>query len=133
MKSVSAIEAKFLRKGVSTHLTKLWKEMDEPTKQIILDKVNLHSAEFVILNYFPNTAYFWILTNNRLIVINEDKFQYLPISEIKKVELSEIFDNQVSKQQNTGIHILINDEYIRLSLEPDTWPIIYDILKFVTS
>ena len=83
------------------------------------------------MSYFPDENYWWVISNQRLIILDNGKYFNLLLSEISKVELKDIFHEDVQKLENKSIHIHLNNEVYKLLLEKSTWPIIYEIIKFL--
>lgn len=134
MKSPSVIEAKFLRSKTQASFTKLWKEVNQGDKELILNNVNLLVDEAIIIYFLPNQTYWWLLTNKRLIIADNQHVTYVPLAEVKRVEAKEIFEDRVSKSENTNLSLyFLNDGELKLKLEQQTWPVIYEVLKFITA
>jgi len=132
MKTVSTVEAKFKRSGIKSQATKLWRETDHSIRDLILEKAHLQLNEEPIINYYRNPLFWWLLTNERLLIFNTDDVVFYNLADITKVELKALFEGNVEKQDCTSVHIYVKDRYIDLDLENGTWPIIYNILRFVT-
>lgn len=133
MKSPSIIEAKFLRSKTQSSFTKLWKEGSQGDKDLILNNVNLLVDEIAIIYFLPNQTYWWLLTNKRLIISDNQHTGYISLAEVKKVEPKEIFEGRVSKSENTDLNLYLNNKEIKLKVEQQTWPAIYEVLKFITA
>jgi len=133
MKSSSIIQSKFLRSRTSAVQTKIWSFMEDDRKKTITEGIELLLGEEIILCFFPDQTYWWLLTNLRLIINEDSQLSYIQLSEVEKVDLRQIFENNISKYENESIVLYTVDGEISLKLEKLTWPIIYEVLKFATS
>lgn len=126
----SIIEAKFRRSKIDLDKTKLWKTFDINQKEYISNKINLIDNEKELICYY-NDDYWWLLTNNNLIVSDKENIKYIKLFEIFKIELSTNIKNINSTEVFVGI--FYQDNKIKLELEKSSWPIIIEILKFMTT
>lgn len=132
MKSVSVIEAKFLRSKLSTAHTKPWKETDSLIQNRIIESIVPLREELFVLCFFPNENYWWVITNMRLIISECNSIQYLPLESIEKIEISGILNGSETKQAAQTIYLESQHRKVNLITEKGTWHVIYDILKFIT-
>lgn len=98
MKSISAIQAKFLRSKVSTIHTKIWNDTNTIIQNRIIRAINVLTDELFVLCFF-NESYWWVITNKRLIISDGDEIKYLPLSSIDKVDILHILNGEVTKQE----------------------------------
>ena len=133
MKSASTIRAKFKRLNVNATNTSLWEEVNEEIKNKVKQQIQLVEGETKILFVLINSSYWWILTDQRLILNRRNLINYFNLRDIKKVEPKRLFEGEVSKQECSELDLYVNDQQIRLKLEESTWYAIYNILKSVTS
>lgn len=131
MKTASTIAAKFLRSKSHADLTKLWKESSENIKNAISKVIVFNNDETPIITFDLNTNYWWVLTNQRLIVKDSQGLKKIDFKEIKAVEIKKIIEGNVSKSECSSIQLKVNNNYMDLELEKGTWPIIINILRFV--
>jgi hypothetical protein len=129
MKKASIIRAKFLRSNIQTTTTMLWVELKD--KELIRSNIRLLENEEVILCYVPNTKYWWLLTEQRLIIFEDLKVKYIQFVKINSIEPKEVFDAEKSKYDSTKLVLDTPDGDMVLIVEEGTWHVIYSILKFV--
>ena len=132
MKNISLVEAKFIRSKLKSISTTLWDSTDNLVKETIIDKVRFELNEKPIICYFKKSSYWWILTNVSLIICNNNCIANYQLSNIHTVELNDLFDGIVKKKECSNLQLYINGQRIDLELENGTWPILYDIFKFIT-
>jgi hypothetical protein len=132
MKSISAIQAKFLRLKVKTDSTNLFEEMGEKNKNIFSENIEPLAEEVMVICFFSSISYWWVLSNLRLIIKENNRINYISLSEIKNIELNEIFNNEIKKQDCLNIDLSLQSSKIKLKVEENTWHAIYNIMKFVT-
>ncbi|GAB2580302.1 hypothetical protein [Spirosoma areae] len=131
MKTISAVKAKFSRLNIKASHTKLWVEMSEEKRDFVVRNTELLIEEAIILCFFPNTSYWWALTNMSLILYENGNVSYFYLSEIENIEVKEIFNNEKTKQDCVNLDIHLPNNNIKLKVEENTWHAIYSILKFV--
>ena len=98
----------------------------------VLSVIELLSDETAIICFIPNDTYWWVLTDERLIV-KESQITYLKFQEINSIELSEIFEGEQSKSELASIDITTASSKFKLKVEKGSWHVIYNILKFLIS
>lgn len=130
-KSSSVVEAKFRRFKINSKNTKLWKEVSEDVKSEITKEIKILDSEVKVLYFFENSSYWWLLTNQRLILSIEDAISYFNLEDIIKVEPTRVFENDVSKQNNCQLTLCFEDNKFELVVEKGTWHAICNILKFI--
>lgn len=133
MKSESAIRAKFKRLNVKSSNTKLWEDVHENIRSKVEQQIKMVDGEIKILFALIDASYWWILTNHRLILSENDFIRYFNLDEIDKVEPNQIFEGEVSKQECSELNLYLDNGRVDLKLEQNTWHAIYNILKFVIS
>jgi len=133
MKKKSVIEAKFLRLQVNTPSTKLFKDLGDKEKRFFDEHTVLLPNEEIILSFFPHISYWWALSNVRLILFDGNEINYFLLSEIEKLGLNEIFENQTGKEDCSIVELEFTNKIISLKIEKNTWHAIYNLLKFVIS
>lgn len=131
MKSDSVIRAKFRRLNISTANTNLWQDVTENIKNEVDRQVQMVEGEIKIILVFLNPTYWWILTNQRLILNKKQVIHCFNLTDIKKVEPKKLFEGDVSKKECAELDLNINDRKTRLKVEENTWQGVYNILKFV--
>lgn len=131
MKSISAIEAKFLRSKILTTSTKLWKDTDITTQNKIIKSVDLTIDESFVLCFFLNDNCWWAITNKQLIISDLDRVRYLLLYSVTKIEPSDILNGKTAKQDIQTLVLKNEQEEIVLKLEKGTWHVIYNIFKFI--
>ena len=83
IKSPSVIEAKFRRSNIKAELTYLWKDAPETTRTLISNKITFLGNETPIIIYYLSVNYWWVVTNDRILILNIDTFQIIKLLEIK--------------------------------------------------
>jgi len=131
MKSESVIKAKFRRLNISTSNTCLWGEVSQDIRNELDKQILMIEEEKKIFLVFTNSSYWWVLTNQRLILKDNDTVSYFNLDDINKVEPKSIFERGASKQECSELSLNVKDREIQLRLEENTWHAIYNILKFV--
>lgn len=127
----SIIEAKFLRSKTKSIYTLLWGKMNNPAKKFILSQVQLLLNERPIICFSPNNSYWWLLTDKRFMFYEKNHINYYSLNEFERVELKDLFEDRTNKQECSSMIFYISKDLININLEKGTWPIIYDIFKFV--
>lgn len=133
MKSVSTIQAKFLRLNVKADFTKLFGEIDMKSQNVIKVKSQFLPNEVATLCFFPDDSYWWVLTTSRIIMFENNNIKFVFLEEINSIEPKEIFANKATKRNSTNLDLsLKNGNDIKLRVERNTWHAVYSILKFVS-
>ncbi len=133
MKSQTSIESKFQRSKNKGKLTKLWKDIPANLQSFILTSISLDSVEVPIIIFYDDINNWWLLTSKKIFISQKNKNFAINLFEIDNVELKKIFDGEVSKDKNSAVQILVKNVYFDLDVEQGTWPLVYDILRFVIS
>lgn len=132
MLSISSIEAKYRRAKLITKDTFLWAELDNTQKEMIEEQIDLNANERCVIYYHKSIGYSWIISNERLIILDAKTVLYYPYKIIKKVALPKIQDFQKGKSAIDKITIqLIDGKSISVFVENTTWHFIYELLKFL--
>src|SRR6185503_12915504 len=97
MKSVSTVEAKFKRSKTECQATKLWRETDPLIWDLILEKTHLRTDEKPIINYYRNPLFWWLLTNERILIFNTDDVMSYNLADITRVEMKTLVEGKVDK------------------------------------
>jgi hypothetical protein len=127
----SIIESKFLRyKSVTPFIrTKTWKETDDIIKSTILQLVDFDINENPIIVYYQDNLYWWLITNNALYISDTIATKY-QFKEIESIDIASLWNGKATKTEIPSIDIYWKDDKIDLLIEPLTWPVISQILKF---
>lgn len=134
MKKLSVIEAKFKRLNINTNFTKLFNELDDIQKGIIIEETNFIDEEKPAFAFFYNTNYWWSVTNHRLIIYQDTIITNIFFEEIKNVELKEIFEEEIRKEDCEVINIILfNKSEVKLKVEKNTWFSVYNMFLFLCS
>jgi hypothetical protein len=133
MKSISSIEAKFLRLNLNVKFTKLWKLSSTEEKNFFMSNIKLSENEKIILWFYPNPTFYWILTNYRLVVYHETNFRYFSLSEIKISNLLEVYPNGITLQDTDNLSIIYREQQYKIPIEKGIWHAIYNIFNFILS
>ncbi|MBK0380891.1 hypothetical protein [Mucilaginibacter segetis] len=131
MNNSSVVEAKFIRGKIKSKSTTLWISTDNFKKESIQNKFHFDENEKPIICYFKNSSYWWLLTNMLLAIYNNDKITNYKLVDIERVELNNLFDGTIDKKEYSNLDLYIGNQHIQLGLEKGTWPIIYNIFKFI--
>jgi|GEM_PF-2576694 len=131
MKTASTIAAKFLRGQSHSDLTRLWKESSENIKNAISKAIIFNTDEIPIITFSHNTNYWWVLTNQRLIIMDSQTLIKIDFKEIEAVEVKKIIEGSISKLECSSIQLKINNSYMDIELEKGTWPNMFNIFRFV--
>ncbi|PKF74192.1 hypothetical protein [Chryseobacterium sp. PMSZPI] len=123
------IEAKFRRSKLMLDKTKLWKTIDILKQQVISSKINLEYDEKELICFY-NYDYWWLFTTKNLIVNDNKSLLYISLFEISKIDLPANIKN--INHPEAYIDIYFQDKKVKLQLEKFSWPIMIEILKFVT-
>jgi hypothetical protein len=128
------IEAKFRRAGISFERTHLWIDMQEKLKVEVQNRVHLLSNEFNVICFYKSLEYVLLFTTQRLIVLNNGTVDYHLYDSIFDVKLNKIFNSEQTKKENDEINIILKSgKQIDIIVEIGTWPILYSIIKLISS
>jgi len=132
MKSVSAIKAKFNRFNLKSSFTKIFEQLNENEQYILSINIKLIEEEEIIICFCPNQCYWWVLTNFRIIINDNHRTNYVLLSDIKNIDMKDIFNDRVDKFTCKILNFnMKNEENVDLSVEFNTWHAMYNIFKFV--
>lgn len=126
MFSISAIKGKFERSQINFHKTFLWEKISSSQKQKI--STHLRIDEIGIIYYEESESYSWLLTNERIIILNENWYS---LSDLIKVDFINIKINASEKISNRELTLFTNSIQFKLFLEENSWHVIYNIFKFI--
>jgi hypothetical protein len=130
MMTNKTIEAKFRRADISSKKTCLWLDMPENLKNEIQNQIQSFDSELPIICFYKSIEYILLLTTQRLIVITNNAVEYYLYSSIIDVRLDEIFKEKQSKKENNIINIILKSgKQIDIIVEPETWHVLYGIIK----
>jgi hypothetical protein len=126
----------FKRKGGEGDYTKIVNDENKNQYSDLLDR--LVESENPLIVYFKNILNWFLLTNSRILIMNESNFEILSNSDIIEVlpALEEEFkDRIISKENFTRLKIKTTDNVdIILSLEMGkSYEGIYQVLHFIKS
>jgi len=130
---VTIVERKFLRDNNSLHYTRLWSDLPIVQQQMLRSSIHLGADEQIILAFFLSENYWWVLTSKKATVYEKGAFRVVDLHKIERVELTEVFEAVTSKSNNKSIDLHSASDTIRLQLEQDSWPGMYNLFKFVTN
>lgn len=131
MKNVTSVRAKYLRLNLETKSTQLFEEVNEVDRKKILEKVELLENEVIIISFIKDFNYWWVITNLRLIVLENNSIDYFDFQNIAKVKLNEIFNGNKEKQECMNIDFVYQDNTLKIEVEENTWHGVFNILKFM--
>ncbi len=126
MFSISAIKGKFERSGIDFRKTFLWEKISSSEKQKI--STDLKVDEKGIIYYTESAEYFWLLTNERIIISNE---KFYNLSDLIKVDFINIKANPSEKMSNRELTLFTNSTQFNLFFEENSWHVFYNIFKFI--
>lgn len=126
----SVIEAKFKRSNLNLVKTKLWKTLETSQQQLILSEIKQIDSDRKFICFY-NYNYWWLLTNKDLVISDNGNVLCIGLFEISKIELSA----DIKSMDSTEVifDVFYKDEIIKLQIEKSSWPIVIEILKFVTT
>jgi hypothetical protein len=130
MKNKKIIEAKFKRFNLNISKTKLWEDLTDDNKEMLLDNCRLNPNERPII-VFQLKSYNWILTSEHLIINENGSFTYYLLTKIDGIKVADFSNTQTSKQEFSTIEMVYQGDNIGISIEPGTWHAISNILKFM--
>jgi len=128
--NLSIVEAKFRRSNLNLKETKLWNMLTTEKKICIIDKTKIIDSDQNIICYYPNDKYWWLITNNHLVIFDNEKMLFIKLFDILKIEITSNIKYTDFKEV---IHICCNHIQVELHIEKDSWTIIVELLKFITS
>lgn len=111
--------------------TKFWDDCGDILRTLISNAITFDRNEEPVLVYYEDDLYWWLLTNDKLIINNGRDVFKLNFSDIKCVEFDEIKQGRIRKELCTSLQLITNSWYYVLKIEERSWPIIYNLLKFV--
>lgn len=123
--NINAIEGKFKRKKMILKSTFLYKE-----KPIHIQE-NFDSDEFCIIYYKDLVDNCWFLTNKNLFISHQN-FK-VSLSLLKKVDFINLKKNPSEKLVYREIDLFTDYKRITLCVEEKSWPLIYNIFKFIVN
>jgi hypothetical protein len=129
MINASVIESKFTRSKAKLEFTRLWKEMDDSQKRVILKDINLNVGEIPLISYFKDDLHWWIISNESLYIKNSNVVKFT-FQELVKVDITPLLGTEIAKVELTSLELYIKNGHIDLFVERLSWPIIYTILQF---
>jgi len=131
MKSISVIKAKFNRFKLKSNLTKLFEQLNETEKNLLASNIEFNKDEEIIICFIPNYHYWWILTNFKIIINDNQQTNYVFLNNIDNIDIKDILSTQVNKLNCEILHLNTKTgESIDLTVELNTWHAMYNILKF---
>ena len=132
MKSKNVIEAIFKRNCTKHFNSMLWAEVPDEIKNIVQKNILTLAENDVIMLYFLDETYFWLLTSCSLIVFQEKNSKSFAFSEIKQVRVpKQLFDRTIEKSQLDFLLIYTENCTLKLQVEIKTWPAVLKVLQFV--
>lgn len=126
MFSISAIKGKFKRCGIDFRKTFLWEETSSSERQKF--STDLRVDEIGIIYYGESVEYFWLLTNERIIISNE---KFYNLSDLIKVDFVNIKETPSEKISNRELTLFTNTIQFKLFFEENSWHVFYNIFKFI--
>lgn len=130
--STAIIVAKIKRLNIKGVSTKLYDEFDTDFKKIIDNSIDLRNDEQFILGYCFNTNYWWIITNFRLLVKENDLINNYFFDNIKSVEAKDIFEKGISNEECNSLQLTLQSGKEKsLIVENYTWFSVLNLLKFL--
>lgn len=127
----SIVESKFKRSKLNLNKTKLWNMLTIEQKKYIINNTKLIDSDQNIICYYPNDKYWWLITNNHLVISDNEKILFINLFDISKIEI--VSNIKYIDSKETSIYIFFNNIQVELHLEKNSWTIIIEILKFITS
>lgn len=130
--STSTIVAKIKRLDIKGFSTKFFDKLDFNIREVIDNNIELHNNEKFILCYYLNTDYWWVITNLRLLINENEQTESYLFDSIKTVEVKDIFEGGISNQECDRLQLILqNGQEKNLNLENNTWFSILNLLKFL--
>ena len=130
----SIVEAKFQRAKLATEHTFLWKELPIKYKSTLEGIISFERNEHPIICFYESADYLWIITDIKLIIIENGMIGKYSYSGINKIELSDLLKGGSTKTNNRSLTIrLADDSSFKIRTEEKTWPAIYNILRFIVN
>jgi hypothetical protein len=134
MLSISAIEAKYKRAMLNVTDTFLWSDMSNDQKDAISTQVELALGERVIIYYCKSLDYWWVITNQRLIISDNKTLSFCPFEMIIKVDFPGAEKIEANKKGIDSVNIVLSGGYSKLVfVENTTWHFFYDLLRVLSS
>lgn len=130
MKSTSAIRAKFLRHDQVANLTKLWEDCEKEARKCILHHLKKHKIEAnPIIAFFESNSYFWIISNEVLLLKETECIEKIPFGDIIRLE----FDRDFKENSQQRMQFLYDGNKKSIKVETGTWHIVYNMFKFLVT
>ena len=134
MKKLSVINAKIIRLNLKAEHTKIFSELDEIGKDIVNKNIDYVNNEESVFCFFSTSIYWWVITNFRIIISENNIITYIYLDEIQNVHLNDIFENEIMKEECDSIDIKFKDgSEKKLNVEKKTWYAVHNLLKFLIS
>lgn len=134
MPTLSVIEAKFKRANLKSLNTFLYSMLEESTKkQIDEDFKNVCKEEeedYVIYYSDRLMKYSWIMSTNRIIVLDKEKLSIYRYTAIKQVKIEGLINRDKHNINSIGL-TFSDDSHLDIRVEESTWHFIYMLLKFL--
>lgn len=129
MIKANILKAKIKRSNAQLKNTHIYDPESSVSDLCLFSKLFLRRTEDIILYHSDENENNWILTNQRLIFpVN---MVDIDISKIKDVFFDNVHDNPEQKMTNTELVLQTENEKIKLFAEEGTWPLIYEVFKFI--
>ncbi|HAR72105.1 MAG TPA: hypothetical protein DCR77_01660 [Flavobacteriaceae bacterium] len=130
--SISTIVAKIKRLDIKGGATNFFDKLDFNIREVIENNIELHNDEKFILCYYLNTDYWWVITNLRLLISENEQIESYLFDSIKTVEAKDIFERGISNQECDRLQLILqNEQEKNLNLENNTWFSVLNLLKFL--
>lgn len=100
---------------------------------VLIKTIHLKVDDIIIL-YFIDETYFWLITNNQLVIFQEQNINYIDFLDINKVSVPEqLFKREIEKLELNFLLIQTEKGLFNLRVEKKTWPLVLKLLQFVKS
>lgn len=129
---ISTIAAKIKRLNIKGVSTKFYHELDPNFRVIIGSSIDLLNDEQFVFCYYLNADYWWVITNLRLLVSENEVVNSYSFDSIKSVEAKDIFEEGVTNQECNRLQLTLQSgQEKNLNLENNTWFSVLNLLKFL--
>lgn len=131
MLAVSTIEAKFRRSKINSKNTFLWSQLSDHKKEIIISYVLFSEGEQCWIMYEKSKDYFWIITNQRIIIFCDGTIRYYSYQMVSSVQFP-LIDEKNDKRNVDNLNLVLNDcSCLIVFVESTTWHFIYGLLRLL--
>jgi len=125
----SIIKSKIKRSGIALQDTQIFE--DKNTVNDFTFNFLLNEYEEIIMK-FENDINKWVLTNYRLLFPN--RLSQILLGDIIGVDIQSIRNQESTKTNNTSIDLLLNNQKsVSLNVEKGTWPLMFEIFKYIAN